>query len=364
VTTLTGGFTVTAGYPSTVTASQITVKVNGYTAQVTQSPTNPQQGSWAYMGGTQIAPSAGTWTETVTYTGPNGQAPTSGGTVTRQWTVFTVMPFTVPNLPRDGGNNDVVHTASSLRYEAGSPGIPTGLSSATYVDSNGLHEAREIRNGFVISGPDNNFAGITVGIIQTVNENSTLGSIPHTKVGDPSVTGTLAMSFVSPGPPWWDGDMTAPCYYGAEARITVGVDIPSSGNGTNGGNYTLTYGSASAHLRVLDSPFIGLGTVVYNGTTFEWGITGFAGRTIGNSVRYDSFEDMLCASAYEVPNVVVPIYGYFDWNVTFAGTLNLSTMVWSGGSVNSNWTHPTIQPVADQSRGPVDTKVSVTFTVP
>lgn len=358
VTTLSGGFTVNCfGFPAQITASQITVTVNGNAATVTQVPGSPQQGSWSYNG-TQIAPSAGTWTETVVYAGPNGQAPTSGTPVNRQWTVVTVLPNTL-----SGVDNDVVHTTTSLWYTA-----PTYLS--TNVPPH--YAAREIRNGFVVSGPSNDFSGITVGIIQTLTGPQVIGTIPYhnTNTMSPNTTGTLTMSFQPPGPPYWDGsDSSAPCYYNGGAKVVIGTDIPGASNGGGPGNYSLTYGNAGATppvwLALFDSPGMDMPSVTDGTDTFQWGITdGNGNRSIGSNFQTIAFEDMLVASAYETPNVVVPIYGYLDWNLKYGGALVGTT--WIGGSVSSNGTHPSTQPVADVSKGPANSKMIQPpgFTVP
>src|SRR5258708_39617040 len=128
--------------------------------RVNEGHSNPANGSWQLLTGINgpfLAPSAGTWTQTVTYTGPTGTSLTSGSPINRQWTVFTVAPYTLPNVA-----NDVVNTTGNLRYAAGNPDIVASDVVAS-------HDTREIRNGFVVTGPVNNFANIQVGFIQPLN---------------------------------------------------------------------------------------------------------------------------------------------------------------------------------------------------
>jgi hypothetical protein len=350
-----GRFVCTLGGRFTVINAQnlngFSVTINGQPCTLTGTPSTahwsyPEQSNPIPVG---PGPGVATFTLAIYYNGQLARTTGVQNPYTYQVWVYQVLPVTVD------GPNDVVNTTNNLYFI---PGPPDKLSTSP-ADS----YARKIQNSFKVTGPsqcNGDLGGVTVGIIQTLTD-ETFGDINYTNANNPAITGTLHRMLANPlfPPPWWDGNPNGwPCYYD-----TTAARIFSYGHSTQDGNGNWVWNGLT------DTPQIILADRPYQGATYVWGIQNSGLRYLLWGLnpppsRADSFEDMLTGSVQSCPNVVVPIYGYLDWQDTFKGYLTISNGIWTGGSVTSNGTHPSTQPVADTNLGPPEKWVTSNFTVP
>jgi hypothetical protein len=318
---------------------RVTVRINGKLCEIRQlNPIgDPTLGQWEYLNGSDpisVGSGPGEFEFVAQYYYDCSPIPEGdrGGVARRL--VYVCKVERVGGL----GADNLVNASDHCWYDQISiPGVGTVDRIA---GSDNAHNTREIHERFRVTAPgptNGDLSGITVGIIQTLNESSQLGSTAYHRVTNyptptPPYNATLPRVLTDPNKPfpWWDGDPGSQPWYG----VTNGSSYKTWSTGQSvqqGGNWVWENGQNDL-LVLIDRPDQRFFDQVYNSYLYQWGIYQYPySRARGGTPRQDLYEDMLAATSWGCPGVYVPISPFESWEVFFDGGLDIAFPIWAGG---------------------------------